>query len=80
MSTYLANKVQEFLEADTGHAYDILVIETPPQHGKSMTVTETLPSWYLGKNPMNSVIIASYNKDFADKFCRRNKEKVKALG
>ena len=33
MSTYIAQRVQEFLEADTGHAYDILVIETPPQHG-----------------------------------------------
>lgn len=80
MSTYIANEVQKFLETDTGHAYDVLVIETPPQHGKSMTVTETLPSWYLGKNPMNSVIIASYNKDFADKFCRRNKEKIRAVG
>lgn len=80
MSTYIADRVQEFLETDTGHAYDILVIETPPQHGKSMTVTESLPSWYLGKNPFNSVIIASYNKDFADKFCRRNKEKIRAVG
>ena len=43
MSQYIASRVQEFLEADTGHAYDILVIHTPPQHGKSMTVTETLP-------------------------------------
>ena len=80
MSTYIADKVQEFLETDTDHAYDILVINTPPQHGKSMTVTESLPSWYLGKNPMANVIIASYNKDFAEKSCRRNKEKIRALG
>lgn len=40
MSEYIAQEVQDFLAADTGHAYDILVIETPPQHGKSMTVTE----------------------------------------
>ena len=80
MSQYIASRVQEFLEADTGHAYDILVIQTPPQHGKSMTVTETLPSWYLGKNPEKSVIIASYNAEFAEKFCRRNKEKIKTFG
>ena len=80
MSGYIASRVQEFLEADTGHAYDILVIHTPPQHGKSMTVTETLPSWYLGKNPEKSVIIASYNAEFAEKFCRRNKEKIKTFG
>ena len=45
MSAYLASQVQAFLEEDTGNAYDILVIETPPQHGKSMTLTESLPSW-----------------------------------
>ena len=80
MSEFLANKVQEFLEAETDNAYDILVIQTPPQHGKSMTITETLPSWYLGQHPYNNVILASYNKDFAEKFCRRNKEKIKAFG
>ena len=44
MSSYIADRVQRFIEAPSGNAYDILVIETPPQHGKSMTVTETLPS------------------------------------
>ena len=38
-STFLAMKTQEFIELKTDHAYDILVIETPPQHGKSLTVT-----------------------------------------
>ena len=80
MSRYLADNVQDFLETDTGHAYDILVIETPPQHGKSLTITETLPSWYMGRWPDKRVIIASYNEDFAEKFCRRNKEKIKSKG
>ena len=47
MSGFLARQIQNFIEADTGHAYDILIIECPPQHGKSMTVSESLPSWYL---------------------------------
>lgn len=34
MSQYLASEVQAFIEADTGNAYDILVVECPPQHGK----------------------------------------------
>ena len=51
MAEFLAGRVQAFLETETGHAYDILLIETPPQHGKSMTVTESVPSWYLGKHP-----------------------------
>ncbi len=80
MSEYIATKVQAFLDSKTGNAYDILLIETPPQHGKSMTVTETLPSWYMGKHPTHRVIIASYDSDFADKFCRRNKEKIRDFG
>lgn len=76
-STFLAMKTQEFIELKTDHAYDILVIETPPQHGKSLTVTESLPSWYLGKYPNNRVIVAAYNDDLAGRFMRRNKEKLK---
>ena len=79
-SNYLATEVQNFLEDDTGHAYDILLIESPPQHGKSRTITESLPSWYLGKYPDANVILASYNDDFAERFCRRNKEKIKQFG
>ena len=80
LSEFLARQVQEFLEADTGHAYDILLIETPPQHGKSTTVTETLPSWYLGRWPERRVIVAGYSDDFAERFCRRNREKVQTFG
>ena len=80
MSSFVADRVQAFLEAETDSAYDILLIESPPQHGKSMTVTESLPSWYLGKHPEHRVIIASYDSDFAERFCRRNKEKLKSCG
>lgn len=80
MSRYLATEVQAFLEADTGNAYDILVIETPPQHGKSMTLTETLPSWVMGRFPEWRIILGSYNDESADRFSRRNKEKVRAFG
>ena len=80
LSVFLAETVQDFLETDTGHAYDILVIETPPQHGKSITVTETLPSWYLGRNPDKRVIVAGYSEDFAERFCRRNREKLQRWG
>lgn len=80
LSVFLAKTVQEFLEADMGRAYDILVIETPPQHGKSTAVTETLPSWYLGRWPEKRVIVAEYSEDFAERFCRRNREKLQRLG
>ena len=80
LSSFLARKIQTFIETDTGHAYDILIIECPPQHGKSMTVSESLPSWYLGRHPTENIILASYDSDFAERFCRKNKEKIKSCG
>ncbi|MBR6521782.1 MAG: phage terminase large subunit [Oscillospiraceae bacterium] len=80
MSAFLAERLQEFMEKKTGSAYDILIIHTPPQHGKTLTVTESLPCWYLGKNPRRNVILASYNDVTAQRFCRRNREKVQRFG
>ena len=80
LSSFLAEKIQNFIETDTGHAYDILIIECPPQHGKSMTVSESLPSWVLGKYPEHNIILASYDSDFAERFCRKNKDKIKTCG
>lgn len=79
-SQFLADTVQTFLEDVTGNAYDILIVESPPQHGKSVTITETLPSWYLGKYPTKRVIEVSYNDDTAERFLRTNKAKVKGFG
>ena len=45
-----------------------------------MSTTETLPSWYLGKWPEKRVIEVSYNETFAQKFGRRNREKIKEYG
>ena len=77
---FLADKIQKFVETPTGNPYDILVLSCPPQHGKSLTVTETFPSWYIGKYPNKRCIIACYNDDFAGKFGRRNKQKIDEFG
>lgn len=77
---FLANRIQSFVETYTGNPYDILVLSCPPQHGKSLTVTETFPSWYVGKYPDRRCIIACYNDDFAGKFGRRNKAKIDEVG
>ena len=73
---YLCDEIQEFIEMPpTGKAMDILLLSVPPQHGKSYTVTETLPSWYLGKHPEDSVIICSYDGTIAEGFSRKNRDK-----
>lgn len=77
---FLTKYVQNFVERETDKPYEILVITTPPQHGKSQSITETLPSWYLGRHPDKRVIEVSYNEDFAIKFGRRNKRKIADFG
>ena len=73
---YLCDEIQEFIEMPpTGKAMDILLLSVPPQHGKSYTVTETLPSWYLGKHPEDAVIICSYDGTIAEGFSRKNRDK-----
>ncbi|WP_433912353.1 phage terminase large subunit [Staphylococcus sp. LKG3-3] len=52
-----------------------LMVELPPRHGKSMTVTETFPSYFLGRNPDKRVITSAYNDDLARKFGRLNRNK-----
>jgi len=57
-----------------------LIVTMPPQHSKSFTITETFPSFFLGRNPTKNVIGVGYSDDFAEKFGRRNKEKIKDFG
>lgn len=52
-----------------------ILIEMPPRHGKSMTVTESFPSYYLMRNPHKRVIAAAYSDGLATKFGRLNRNK-----
>lgn len=73
--TFLCNKVQEFMEHKVSNGFDILLLSVPPQHGKSISITETLPAWYLGKYPDKKWILCSYNSEFASSFGRKNRQK-----
>lgn len=53
-----------------------LMISIPPRHGKSMTVTETLPSYFMGKFPSSKVIMTAYSITLADDFARANAKKI----
>lgn len=77
---FLCDKVQTFLEAPCKNgAMDILLLSVPPQHGKSFTITETLPSWFMGKHPTDSVIIAGYETRFTEGFGRANRDKFNTI-
>lgn len=77
---YLCGEIDKFLSTDSNAAFDILLLSVPPQSGKSTSVTEALPSYYLGKYPTKNVIVAGYSEDFAKRFGRRNQRKLEEFG
>lgn len=68
------------LTTEKGEQVKILCLSMPPQHGKSMLITQTYPSYYFSKNPDKKTIIISYGDDLARLFGRKNKEKIKEFG
>lgn len=47
-----------------------IIINVPPQYGKSEIVSRNLPAWMLGKKPEAQIILASYAADLANSFNR----------
>lgn len=45
-----------------------LILTMPPRHGKSEIVSRRFPAWYLGRHPEHSIVVATYNDDFAKDF------------
>lgn len=72
--------VCETLEKVERGEIDRLMIFMPPRHSKSQTVTETLPSWFIGKDPCRRVIEVSYANQFAQKFGNANRRKLLEFG
>ena len=60
---------------DPSQPAEVLLVSWPPQHGKSMSITETLPSWVVSNDPSARIIIVSYGDDLARRFGRNNKLK-----
>ena len=51
-----------------------LLINMPPQHGKSEFTSKYFPAWYLATHPQNKLILASYETSFAVSWGRKAKE------
>jgi len=75
--TKLIARVCEQIEAG---ALQRVMFFLPPRHSKSMTVTESFPSWFIGKNPDRRVIEVSYGESLARRFGRANRRKVEDFG
>jgi len=58
----------------------ILLIEAPPQHGKSEFISRYLPAWYLGRYPDRRVILCSYEANFARSWGRKARDVLTEYG
>jgi predicted phage terminase large subunit-like protein len=72
----ICSELEKVISGDTKR----LMIFLPPRHGKSMSVTKTFPSYFLGKFPDKRVIEVSYGSDLATEFGVSNRDKVAEFG
>jgi predicted phage terminase large subunit-like protein len=63
-ASYLMRRVQD--ELAKGNAR--IAIGAPPRHGKSLSMSKWLPTWYLDWFPEDRVIFSSYGQAFAKKW------------
>lgn len=64
--------VCEFLQKIIDGERKFYIVEMPPQTGKSMTITQTFPSYFLTKNPDKHVMVAAYSDSLAKHFGASN--------
>ena len=57
-----------------------IAISVPPRHLKSTSITNSFPSWFMGKEPWRSTIVTSYGDNLVQKAGQKNREKVQDLG
>lgn len=66
---YICSLLQKIADGEQ-HFY---IISCPPQHGKSLTITKTFPSYYLMKHPEKHVMVTAYSQDLYSQFAESNR-------
>lgn len=63
----LTNEFQEFYEKDDN---DVLIVNVPPRHGKSLSATH-FAQWVFGINPSEKIMTGSYNETLSTVFSKQ---------
>jgi predicted phage terminase large subunit-like protein len=58
-------EVFAYIDSNGQEGTGSLIIEMPPQHGKTTMVSQLFPSWLLGKRPDSRIILTSYAAELA---------------
>jgi hypothetical protein len=68
----ICNEFQKFYETNE---YDVLIMNMPPRHGKSLTATH-LVEYILGRNIHEKIMTASYNKLLSTEFSKSVRNRI----
>ena len=68
------SEIESFLEGED----EVLLLFAPPGSAKSTYVSVLLPSWYLANNPTHSILAATHNVEFAERWGRRVRNDIAA--
>jgi predicted phage terminase large subunit-like protein len=63
----IINEIEAFLASDD----EVLLLFAPPGSAKSTYVSVLLPAWYLANHPDHSILAATHNVEFAERWGRR---------
>ena len=67
-------EIEAFLKSED----EVLLLFAPPGSAKSTYVSVLLPSWYLAGNPTHSILAATHNVEFAERWGRRVRNDIAA--
>jgi hypothetical protein len=70
----IINEIEAFLKGED----EVLLLFAPPGSAKSTYVSVLLPSWYLANNPTHSILAATHNVEFAERWGRRIRNDIAA--
>lgn len=71
---------EAIIDAVEGYGPRRLIVTMPPRHSKSLTCSQHLPAWYLGRNPDHRVLLASYGAEFAESWGRKARDLLVEFG
>jgi predicted phage terminase large subunit-like protein len=71
-------QVTRYVETGGKEGIGFLIIEMPPRHGKSLTLSRFYPAWHLGRNPEHRLMLVSYGQSLVDKFSRHARNLIKS--
>src|SRR3970040_1511842 len=71
-------KVPRYVETGGREGIGRLIVEMPPRHGKTVTVSLLSPTWHLGRNPDQRVMLVSYGATLAFKNSRAARNLIRA--